>query len=187
MHSITTVEMTDALWRHVITSPLQCWHLVTKHDTAAHVALPNMVPSPLICVPLTRCFHSPHFKVCKGFLITILKKSFYVVGVLWVEILRCLLSLKPGHAVAQWLRHCATNRKFAGSIPVGVTVIFHWHNPFDRTVALGSTQPPTELRIFPGGKGGRCVGLTTLPPSCADCLKIWEPQPSETLRACQGM
>ena len=27
-----------------------------------------------------------------------------------------------------------------------------------------------------GGKGGRCVGLTTLPPSCADCLEIWEPQ-----------
>jgi hypothetical protein len=35
---------------------------------------------------------------------------------------------------------------------------------------------------FPGGKGGRCVGLTTLPPSCADCLKnlgastSWKPQ-----------
>jgi hypothetical protein len=28
-----------------------------------------------------------------------------------------------------------------------------------------------------GGKGGRCVGLTTLPPSCADCIEIWEPQP----------
>jgi len=26
------------------------------------------------------------------------------------------------------------------------------------------------LEIFPVGKGGRCVGLTTLPPSCADCL-----------------
>jgi len=25
---------------------------------------------------------------------------------------------------------------------------------------------------FLGGKGGRCVGLTTLPPSCADCLEI---------------
>jgi hypothetical protein len=25
-------------------------------------------------------------------------------------------------------------------------------------------------------KGGRCVGLTTLSPSCADCIKIWEPQ-----------
>jgi hypothetical protein len=27
---------------------------------------------------------------------------------------------------------------------------------------------------FLGGKGGRCVGLTTLPPSYADCLEIWE-------------
>jgi hypothetical protein len=33
------------------------------------------------------------------------------------------------------------------------------------------------------GKGGRCVGLTTLPPSSADCLEIWEPQLPETLRA----
>jgi len=29
---------------------------------------------------------------------------------------------------------------------------------------------------FLGGKGGRCVGLTTFPPPCADCLEIWEPQ-----------
>jgi hypothetical protein len=34
-----------------------------------------------------------------------------------------------------------------------------------------------------GGKGGRCVQLTTLPPSCADCHEIWEPQPPGTLRA----
>ena len=32
--------------------------------------------------------------------------------------------------------------------------------------------------------GGRCVGLTALPPPCADCLEIWEPQPPGTLRAC---
>jgi len=38
--------------------------------------------------------------------------------------------------------------------------------------------------VFPVGKGGRCVGLTTLPPSCADCLEIWDPQHSGTLRAC---
>jgi hypothetical protein len=33
---------------------------------------------------------------------------------------------------------------------------------------------------FLGGKGGRCIGLTTLSPSCADCLEIWEPQPRGT-------
>ena len=36
------------------------------------------------------------------------------------------------------------------------------------------------------GKGGRCVELTTLTPSCAECLEIWEPQPPGTLRACPG-
>ena len=38
-----------------------------------------------------------------------------------------------------------------------------------------------------GGKGGRCVGLTILPPPCADCLEIWDPQPPGTLRACDGI
>ena len=50
-----------------------------------------------------------------------------------------------GTAVAQWLRCCATNRKVADSIPDGVIGIFHWHNPSDRTMALGSTQPLTEM------------------------------------------
>ena len=34
--------------------------------------------------------------------------------------------------------------------------------------------------IFPGGKGGWCLRLTNLLPSCADCLEIWEPQPRGT-------
>ena len=38
-----------------------------------------------------------------------------------------------------------TNRKVAGSIPDGVIWIFHWHNPSYRTIALGSTQPLTEM------------------------------------------
>ena len=41
--------------------------------------------------------------------------------------------------------------------------------------------------FFLWGKGSRCVGLTTLPPSCADCLEISEPQPLGTLRACPGL
>jgi hypothetical protein len=37
-------------------------------------------------------------------------------------------------------------------------------------------------KYFLGGKGGRCVGLKTLPPSCAYCLEIlgastsWSPK-----------
>ena len=50
-----------------------------------------------------------------------------------------------GIAVAQWLRCCATNWMVTGSIPAGVIGIFHWHNPADRTMALGSTQPLTEM------------------------------------------
>jgi len=38
-----------------------------------------------------------------------------------------------------------------------------------------------------GGKGGRCVGLTTLPPSVADCLEICEPQTSGKLRDSPGL
>jgi len=67
-----------------------------------------------------------------------------------------------GTAVAQWLRCCATNRKVAVSIPAGVIGIFHWHNPSDRTMALGSTQPLTDMSTRSScGKGGRCVRLTT--------------------------
>ena len=40
---------------------------------------------------------------------------------------------------------------------------------------------------FLGGKGGRCVGKTTLPPSCVDCLQIWEPQTLGNIRACPGL
>jgi hypothetical protein len=44
-----------------------------------------------------------------------------------------------------WLRHYATSRKVAGSIPDGVTGIFLWLYSSGRFVALGSTQPLTEM------------------------------------------
>ena len=44
-----------------------------------------------------------------------------------------------------WLRHCATSQKVAGSIPDGVIGIFHCLNPSCRTMALGMTEPATEM------------------------------------------
>jgi hypothetical protein len=49
-------------------------------------------------------------------------------------------------------------------------------------MSLGLTQLLTEM-----SKDGRCVGLSTLPSSCADFLIIWEPQPPGTFRACNGI
>ena len=93
--------------------------------------------------------------------------------------------------VAQWLRCCATNLKVTGSIPDCVTGIFHWHTPSDRTMALGSTQPLTEMstRIFPGCKCSQCVRLTTLPPPCAVVMKSGNlnfMELSRPLQACNG-
>jgi len=55
--------------------------------------------------------------------------------------------------------------------------------------ALGSTQSLTKVstRNITWGKGGRCLGLTTLSLSFADCLVIWEPHPTGTLRVCPGL
>jgi hypothetical protein len=45
-------------------------------------------------------------------------------------------------------------RKIAGSISNEVIAFFDSPNPFSRTTALGSTQPPTEMgtRNLTGGK-----------------------------------
>ena len=44
-----------------------------------------------------------------------------------------------------WLRHFATSRKVACSIPDGVIGIFYWLNPSGPNMAVGSTQPLTEM------------------------------------------
>jgi len=80
-------------------------------------------------------------------------------------------------AVAQWLRCCATNRKFAGSIPDGVIGIFHWYNHSDRTMALGSTQRPTEMntRSISWGQKRPVRKADNLTTILGHCHVIWEP------------
>ena len=56
-------------------------------------------------------------------------------------------------------------------------------------MVLGSTKPPTEINIVDISwcKGGRCVGLKALLPSCVDYLEIPGASIFESLRACPGL
>jgi hypothetical protein len=67
-----------------------------------------------------------------------------------------------------WLRHYATSRKVAGSIPDEVIGFFNWPNHSSRTMALGLTQPLTEMstRNLPGGKGRPARGADNLTAIC---------------------
>jgi len=127
--------------------------------------------------------------VCVNYVLTNIVAIFtFVFG---NTLLTCY-SINMGTAVAQWLRICATNRKVAGSIPVGVIGIFHWHKilqialwPWSRL----SLQQKWVSGAFPGGKGSRCVRLTTLPLSCAVLMKSGNLNfldPSGPLQACNG-
>jgi hypothetical protein len=84
------------------------------------------------------------------------------------------------------LRHCVTSGKVAGSILDRVTGVFFIDLSFQvhygPGVDLVSNTRDISCGEGGGGKGDRCVGLTTLPPSCADCLEIlgaltsWNPK-----------
>jgi hypothetical protein len=59
------------------------------------------------------------------------------------------------------------SRKVTGSIPDEVTGFFNWPNSCSRAMALGSTQPLTEMsaRNLSGLKSDSSVRLATSPPS----------------------
>jgi hypothetical protein len=62
---------------------------------------------------------------------------------MYKSLLKHLISVCPYFV---WgLRYCAANQKVADSIPDGVMEFFVDINPSDRTMALGSTQPLTEM------------------------------------------
>ena len=68
--------------------------------------------------------------------------------------------------VAKQLRRCATSRKVPGRVTVD----------FFRSIQVHiDSASKNEYQDIPGGKGGRCVEVAILPPSCAECHEIWEP------------
>ena len=86
--------------------------------------------------------------------------------------------------------NCATSRKVAGLNPDGVIRIVRWFITSGRTMVLGfewASNRNYYQEYFLGCKGGRYIGLKTLPNSCSDCLDIWEPQPRRNIRARPGL
>jgi hypothetical protein len=103
-----------------------------------------------------------------------------VKGALKIFYTCCLYLASQQHAVAQWaeaLRYKPEGRGFDSR-----SFRSHYGPGIDSSSNRNEYQD-----YFLGGKRGRCIGLTTLPPSSADCLEIWEPQPSGTLRTCPGL
>jgi hypothetical protein len=90
-----------------------------------------------------------------------------IIYILW------LINMTGPTQQRSWLRYWATNRKVAGSIPDGVIGILYWHNTSGRTMAWCwlSFQQKWIPGIFPGGKCGRCIGLTNLSSYVPTALK----------------
>jgi hypothetical protein len=107
--------------------------------------------------------------------------TYYTLSYMNTLILCKYTCLKGATRWRSWLMHCATSQKVAGSIPHGVSGFFI---DIILPAALWPCGRPSKLTgFFLEGKGSPCVGLTTLPPSPADCLQMWEPQPLGNLRA----
>jgi hypothetical protein len=66
--------------------------------------------------------------------------TFYSLGVLFKR-----LCCERGTRWSSWLRCRVTSRKIEGSIPDGVTGIFHWRNSSGHTMALGLAESPKEM------------------------------------------
>jgi hypothetical protein len=56
-------------------------------------------------------------------------------------------------------------------------------------MAQGLTQPVTKVstKNISWGKDGRCVLMSNLPISCADCEELWEPHPPGSSTVQRGL
>jgi len=60
--------------------------------------------------------------------------------------------------------------------PQGIAPLVPSRFYYLRILLVHASKRNEYQEYFLRGKGGRCVGLTILPFSFANCLEIWEPQ-----------
>jgi hypothetical protein len=132
--------------------------------------------------------HWQLFRAKRWFLFKIMTDEDYHTPAWSTSWLRRSTLRKPiyGGGFNSWLRHYATSRKVAATIPDEVIGFFNWPNPSSRTMALGSTQPLTQMstRNFPGDEGRPARGTAKLTAICEWIVyKMWEPRRLTTLWA----
>jgi hypothetical protein len=76
-------------------------------------------------------------------------------------------SVMGGIQWRSWLRQYASSWKVAASI-------FHWHNPSGRTMALGSTQPLTEMSTTNISWGVKAAGTYGWQPYHLYVPTVWK-------------
>jgi len=100
-----------------------------------------------------------------------------------------LLSLLGGRAVVKALRYKPVGRGFDSRwCHSNFSVTYSFRSHCGHGVDSASNRNEYQ-EYFLGGKGGRCVRLTTLPPSCAVVMKSGNLnflEPSGPLQACNG-
>jgi hypothetical protein len=76
----------------------------------------------------------------------------YILLLYLYKSLECICGNIWGARYRSWLRHNAKSRKVEGSNPYEGIAFLNLPNPSNRSVALGSTQPLTEMstRNLPG-------------------------------------
>ena len=97
------------------------------------------------------------------------------------------------HTLTISMRRCAVSRKVTGLIPDSVTGIFHWHNPSGRIMALGLTQPLSDLSTRNTSWGIKAAGAYGWQPYHLDVPIVLKSgslnllEPSGPVQACNGI
>jgi hypothetical protein len=99
-----------------------------------------------------------------------------------------LMSKQAVHEIANELESCEGVREGTVGSGTGLPAGRSWVRFPINLILLAFLWSVSNRNVYQGFLlGVKATNPTTLPPSCADCLEFWKPQPPEALRACSGL